>query len=64
MYKALSGQALSYDMELIVPYFPTRTLWSQDAELLVVGLEVELSVYKLLIFVLPHCLQVLLSLEL
>lgn len=31
MYKALNGQALSYDMELIVLDFPTRTLWPEGA---------------------------------
>lgn len=36
VYKALNGQALSYDMELIVLYFQTRTLRSQGARLLVV----------------------------
>ena len=35
-YKALNGQAPSYLKELIVPYYPTRTLRSQTADLLVV----------------------------
>lgn len=35
-YKALNGQAPSYLKELIVPYYPTRTLRSQNAGLLVV----------------------------
>ena len=35
-YKALNGQAPSYLKELIVPYYPTRTLHSQNAGLLVV----------------------------
>ncbi len=33
-YKALNGQAPSYLKELIVPYYPTRTLRSQNAGLL------------------------------
>ncbi|MDF4341033.1 reverse transcriptase family protein [Vibrio parahaemolyticus] len=35
-YKALNGQAPSYLRELIVPYYPTRTLRSENAGLLVV----------------------------
>ena len=35
-YKALNGQAPSYLRELIVPYYPTRTLPSENAGLLVV----------------------------
>ncbi|KAK0136277.1 hypothetical protein N1851_027827 [Merluccius polli] len=35
-YKALHGQAPSYLKELIVPYYPTRTLCSLNAGLLVV----------------------------
>ncbi|RCU35148.1 hypothetical protein DVA81_17760 [Acinetobacter baumannii] len=35
-YKALIGQAPSYLKELIVPYYPTRALHSQNAGLLVV----------------------------
>ena len=35
-YKALHGQAPSYLKELIVPYYPTRTLRSLNAGLLVV----------------------------
>ena len=35
-YKALNGQAPSYLKELLVPYYPTRTLRSQNAGLLVV----------------------------
>ncbi|KAM7366739.1 hypothetical protein PAMP_014689 [Pampus punctatissimus] len=35
-YKALHGQAPSYLKELIIPYFPSRTLRSQDAGFLVV----------------------------
>ena len=35
-YKALLGQAPSYLQELIVPYYPTRTLRSLNAGLLVV----------------------------
>ncbi|XP_078025737.1 uncharacterized protein LOC144463844 [Epinephelus lanceolatus] len=35
-YKALNGQAPSYLRELIVPYYPTRTLCSENAGLLVV----------------------------
>ncbi|TKS71945.1 hypothetical protein D9C73_006018 [Collichthys lucidus] len=35
-YKALHGQAPSYLKELIVPYYPSRTLRSQDAGFLVV----------------------------
>ena len=35
-YKALIGQAPSYLKELIVPYYPTRALRSQNAGLLVV----------------------------
>lgn len=35
-YKALNGLAPSYLKELIVPYYPSRTLRSQDAGLLVV----------------------------
>ncbi len=35
-YKALNGQAPSYLKELIVPYYPTRALRSQNAGLLVV----------------------------
>ena len=35
-YKALHGQAPSYLQELIVPYYPTRTLRSLNAGLLVV----------------------------
>ncbi len=35
-YKALNDQAPSYLKELIVPYYPTRALRSQDADLLVV----------------------------
>ena len=35
-YKALHGQAPSYLRELIVPYYPARSLRSQDAGLLVV----------------------------
>ena len=36
-YKALNGQALSYLKELIVPFYPTRTLSSQNAGLPVVS---------------------------
>ena len=35
-YKALHGQAPSYLKELIIPYYPSRTLRSQDAGFLVV----------------------------
>ena len=35
-YKTLNGQAPSYLKELIIPYYPTGTLRSQDAGLLVV----------------------------
>jgi len=35
-YKALNGQAPSYLRELIVPYYPTRTLRSENAGLLVI----------------------------
>ena len=35
-YKALNDQAPSYLKDLLVPYHPTRTLRSQDADLLVV----------------------------
>ncbi len=37
-YKALHGQAPSYLKELIEPYYPSRTLRSQNAGLLVVPL--------------------------
>ena len=54
-YKALHGQAPSYLKELIVPYYPTRTLHSLNAGLLVVPIlflkveqEPEPSVTKLL----------------
>ena len=35
-YKALNDQAPSYLKELVIPYYPTRPLRSQDADLLVV----------------------------
>ena len=53
-YKALNGQAPSYLKELIVPYYPSRRLNSQNAGLLVVPrvsksrMEAELSVIRLL----------------
>ena len=35
-YKALHGLAPTYLSDLVLPYIPTRTLWSQDAGLLIV----------------------------
>jgi hypothetical protein len=35
-YKALHGLAPTYLSDLVLPYIPTRTLWSQDTGLLIV----------------------------
>ena len=36
-YKALHGRAPTYLSDLVLPYIPTRTLWSQDTGLLIVS---------------------------